>query len=127
MSVAGAHGGAPLPDPRSWSLMLAYVICYVLYALILVLSYGVFVIWSQTILLGLGAFVDGPQVVPALWGAGVLVLGISAFLLVLIAEPYLRDGVQKRQLRRRFLRIAGPLVGTMLVGVVAQELIRALA
>ena len=107
--------------------MLAYVICYVLYALILALSYGVFVIWSQTILLGLGALVDGPQAVPALWGAGMLVIGICAFLFVLVAEPYLRDGVQKRQLRGRFLRIAGPLVVTMLVGVVAQELIRALA
>ena len=107
--------------------MLAYVICYVLYALTLVLSYGVFVIWSQTILLGLGAFVDGPQVVPALWGAGVLLLGISAFLLVLVAEPYLRDGVQKGQLVGRFLRLAGPLVAMILVGVIAQELIRALA
>ena len=107
--------------------MRAYVVCYVLYALILVMSYGAFVIWSQTVLLGLGAFVDAPQAVPALWGGGVLILGIAAFLLVLVAEPYLRDGVQKRQLRRRFVRVAGPMVGIMLVGVVAQELIRALA
>ena len=106
--------------------MLTYVLCYVLYALILALSYGVFVIWSQTILLALGPIVDSQQL-PALWGAGVLLIGISAYGLVLVAEPYLRDGVQKRQLRRRFLRIAVPLVVTIVTGIVAQELIRALA
>jgi hypothetical protein len=99
----------------------------VLYALILVLSYGIFVIWSQTILLGIGALVEGSQSVPALWGAGLLLIGIGAYALVLVAEPYLRDGVGKHQLRRRFLRIAGPMVVTIVVGIVAQELIRALA
>jgi O-antigen/teichoic acid export membrane protein len=107
--------------------MRSYVGCYALYAFLLVLSYGVFVIWSQTILLALGVFVDQQEVTPALWGVGVLVLGTSLYLFVLVAEPYLRDGVPKRQLRARFLRIAGPLIATILVGVVAQELIRVLA
>jgi hypothetical protein len=107
--------------------MRAYVLCYVLYALILALSYAVFVIWSQTILLALGAFVDGAQAIPALWGAGLVFIGICAYMLVLVAEPYLRGGVQKRQLRRRFLRIAGPLVAIILVGIIAQEVFRALA
>jgi hypothetical protein len=91
------------------------------------LSYGAFVIWSQTILLGIGALVEGQQVVPALWGAGLLLIGISAYLLVLIAEPYMREGVPKGQVPRRFLRLAVPLVATIVVGVVAQEIIRAVA
>jgi UDP-N-acetylmuramyl pentapeptide phosphotransferase/UDP-N-acetylglucosamine-1-phosphate transferase len=107
--------------------MRTYVLCYVLYALLLALSYGVFVIWSQTILLALGVFDDQQQATPALWGVGMLVVGIGLYLFVLVAEPYLRGGVPKRQLGARFLRIAGPLVVTIVVGVVAQELIRALA
>jgi hypothetical protein len=107
--------------------MRAYVLCYVLYALILALSYGLFVIWSQTILLALGTFVDGPQMIPALWGAGLVFIGTCAYLLVLVAEPYLRGGVRKRQLRRRFLRLAGPLVAIIFIGIVAQEVFRALA
>jgi hypothetical protein len=106
--------------------MRAYVLCYAFYAVLLALSYVVFVIWSQTILLALGAFVDGPEQIPALWGVGLIVVGFSAYLLLLVAEPYLRGGVQKRQLQRRFLRIAGPLVAIIVVGIVIQELIRAL-
>jgi hypothetical protein len=107
--------------------MRKYVFCYLLYALVLVLSYGLYLVWSQTILLGLGTFVEAPQSIPALWGAGMLLVGIGAYLLVLVAEPYLRNGVQKQQLRRRFLRIAAPMVVMIAVGVVAQELIRVLA
>ena len=108
-------------------MIRTYVVCYLLYAVILALSYAIFVIWSQTILLGIGALVDGPQVVPALWGAGLLLIGIGAYVLVLVAEPYLRNGVGKQQLRRRFLRLAGPMFVTIVIGIVIQELIRALA
>src|SRR5260370_38411093 len=107
--------------------MRSYVACYALYALLLVLSYVVFVIWSQTILLALGVLVDQQQATPALWGLGMLIVGISLYLLVLAAEPYLRNGVPNRQLRARFLRIAGPMIAVILVAVVAQSLIRGLA
>jgi choline-glycine betaine transporter len=105
----------------------AYVICYALYAVLLVLSYGVWVVWSQAVLLALGVFEDNPDVSPALWGVGMLAVGIGLYLLVLVAEPYLRNGVPKRQLRARFTRIAGPLVVIIVAGIAAQELIRILA
>ncbi len=104
--------------------MRAYLACYALYAVVLVLSYGVFVVWSQTILLGLGVFEDNFDLTPALWAGGIVVVGFALYLLVLVAEPYLRNGVPKRQLRRRFLRMAVPLAAIIIVGIVAQEVMR---
>jgi putative copper export protein len=37
-------------------------------------------------------------------------LGLGAFILVMAAGPYLRNGMERRQLMRRFRKLAIPLV-----------------
>lgn len=105
-------------------MLRTYLACYALYALLLVLCYLVFVIWLQTIQLVLPLVDENQDPGPALLGLGAIVVGLSLYLLVLVAEPYLRGGVPKGQLRARFLRLAGPLVVIFVVGAIAQELIR---
>jgi hypothetical protein len=48
--------------------------------------------------------------------ASMAVLGLGAFILVMAAEPYLRGGLHRQQLMRRFRKLAIPLV---IVGAVA--------
>lgn len=104
-----------------------YVACYALYLTLLPLSYGVFVVWSQTILLALGVTVEEAQARPFYLGVGLLAVVIGLFFLVLGAEPYLRNGVARKQLRTRFLRLAVPLLVAMVVGAIAQDLLRVIA
>jgi hypothetical protein len=52
-----------------------------------------------------------------------LLLGLGLFILVMAAEPYLRHGMERRQLLRRFGRLALPLViagalGLLLLAIV---------
>ena len=104
-----------------------YAACYALYIVLLGLAYGVFVVWQRTILLALGVLLDQYEATPVLWAVGFLAIGFALFFLILGAEPYLRAGVPRKQLRRRFARIALPLVGTIVLGIVAQEVVRALS
>ncbi len=105
-------------------MLRRYVACYALYLTLLPLSYAVFVVWSQTILLALGVTVEEAQARPFYLGVGLLAVVVALFLLVLGAEPYLRSGVARKQLRARFLRLAIPLVVAIIVGAAAQDLLR---
>ena len=80
-----------------------YVACYALYVLLVVLGVTVLFIWPTTLVALIGAFI-----------------GLSLFALVMAGEPYLRHGVQRRQLRRRFVRLAVPLGLLTVLGVVLQ-------
>lgn len=101
-----------------------YVFCYLLFALLLALSYVVFVIWLRTASLLIGVAFD-ETVRSVSYGLAILVVGIGLFGLVIIGEAYLRGGVKRGQLRRRFLRLALPLVSLVILGIGIQELIYA--
>jgi hypothetical protein len=99
-----------------------YVLCYALYAVLLALSYVVFVIWLHTSSLLIGVAM-GDEARSAGYGLAVLGIGIGLFGVVMIGEPYLRGGVRRGQIRQRFLRLALPLAGTIALGIAIQELI----
>lgn len=102
------------PKARLWP---AYVACYVLLALLVVLGMYTLFIWRWTLLTML------PIVLPrSLWqqfiyGATMLLMGIVLFIGVLVAEHQLRTSVPQRRLLRRFANFALPMAGVAILGL----------
>jgi hypothetical protein len=88
-----------------------YLACYALYlALIIPGTVAVFLIWRNAIIALLAAFLQGSQANRLIYLASMALLGLGGFILVMAAEPYLRLGLQRQQLMRRFWKLAIPLV-----------------
>lgn len=98
-----------------------YLVCYVLFAALLVLCYVTFVAWQQAITLVVGVVLDRSEGVQAAIGLGAVFVGMALFLFVMGAEPYLRGGVERGLVRRRFVRLLLPLLGALLLGVAIRE------
>ena len=94
-----------------------YVACYALYGLLVVLGVTVLFIWPTTLVALIGAFIGLSEANALIYLLSNLLLGLSLFALVMAGEPYLRHGVQRRQLRRRFVRLAVPLGLLTVLGV----------
>jgi hypothetical protein len=84
--------------------VLPYGACYVYYAVLFALEYGIYVIWQWT-LFDLLSLIDSGAFGTFLYGLSLVVLVIGLLMLALIAEPYLRSGVEYRDLTRRFVRL----------------------
>ena len=95
-----------------------YAACYALYLALLALSALAFFLlydaaqylfpvvlgWEHVVASGLSVDV------------AIVVIGMSLFVLLILGEPYLRAGIRRRELRRRFLRLAVPLAVARGVG-----------
>jgi hypothetical protein len=78
------------------------------------------VIWQQVI----------PLLVLAIWGSSnadrliydvaTIMVGMAVFITLMAAEPYLRTGVRRRELRRRFVRVSVPLITVGVLGMLLQ-------
>ncbi|MEO7908359.1 MAG: hypothetical protein ABIV47_01790 [Roseiflexaceae bacterium] len=98
-------------EPAKWPTMRGYLACYALYiGLIIPGTLAVFLIWRNAILVMLAAFLGRSQANQLIYLASMVFLGLGAFILVMAAEPYLRNGLVRRQLMRRFRKLAIPLV-----------------
>ena len=98
-------------EPAKWSMLRGYVACYALYiGLIIPGTIAVFLIWRNAIVALLAMFMGGNQANQLIYLASVALLGLGAFILVMAAGPYLSSGVERRQLLRRFRKLAIPLV-----------------
>lgn len=98
-----------------------YLACYALFTAVIVLCYGMFAIWPQTILLlvvGMADSYDGMLLVKVIYGLSTIVIGLSLLTVVLATESYLRNGIPVRKMRYRFVRIAVPLVILDIVGII---------
>lgn len=113
------NSGRKSPGP------LDYAAVYGLVLLLLVGAYYALVIWRRAIPRLL--FVINPEGSElgefsnrALLQFATLLLGIFLFIGVLGSEAYLRDGItgRKNQLWPRFLRLAIPLIGFCVLGVI---------
>ena len=87
-----------------------------------------FIIWRWTILALLAAFMGRSSANRLIYMLGILFVGVSLFVLVMAAEPYLRTGVPRRQLLRRFVRLAAPLaiaggLGLLLLAISMAQLL----
>jgi hypothetical protein len=104
------------PGLRSPKL-LAYLACYSLYVLLLVCSVVTLLIWRVTILLMIATWIGASSVNGSIYAISMIVIGLGLFMLVIAAEPYLRNGVKRGQLMRRFVRVALPVAAAGLLGV----------
>src|SRR5919202_4809173 len=106
---------------KRWSpRAVNYVGCYALYALLVVLGVTVLFIWPTTVVALIGAFIGLSEANELIYMLSNLLLGLSLFTLVIAGEPYLRSGIRRRQLRRRFVRLAVPLGILSVFGLVLQ-------
>ena len=93
-------------NPLIWSKRaLPYFGCYLLYALLIALSIAVLWVWHQALLTLIAIFVGPSAVNSFIFMTIMLLIGVGLFVVVMGAEPYLRQGVVRRELWRRFLRI----------------------
>ena len=97
---------------------LDYLACYSLYGLLLVCSVVTLLIWRVTILLMIATWIGVSSVNGSIYAVSLIVIGLGLFMLVIAAEPYLRNGVKRGQLMRRFVRVALPVAAAGLLGVV---------
>jgi hypothetical protein len=96
-----------------WHKAFDYLTCYILYTVLVLLGVVVaFGIWRLTIIALIAAFIGPSHVNAAIYMTSMIVLGLSTFVLLLAAEPYLRQ-----QLWRRFARLATPLGIAGLIGM----------
>ncbi len=98
----------------------AYLLCYVLVALIFVLSIVILFIWRVALLEIIRAIDERSYANRAIYMLGIVFMGMALFAVVIGSEPYLRFGVERHQLLRRFWRISIPLVVIAVLGVVLQ-------
>lgn len=96
---------------------LDYVACYSLYALLLVGSIITLLIWRVTILLMIGTWIGLSPANGSIYAFSMIVIGLGLFMLVIGAEPYLRNGVKRGQLMHRFVRVALPVIIASMLGV----------
>jgi hypothetical protein len=103
---------------------LAYVACYALYAMLIALGIvDIVLIWRRTVLALLEAFMRQNTANRLIYLASMALLGLAVFILIMAAEPYLRNGVRRHDLLRRFIRLAVPLVVVGAVGILLMALV----
>ncbi|MBA3943258.1 MAG: hypothetical protein H0X37_01695 [Herpetosiphonaceae bacterium] len=109
-------------SPSRREQMLAYLVCYGLLLLLLALSILVFFVWRAAILAMIAAFMGRSPANSLVYLVPMTLLGIVLFLFIMAAETYLRTGVERRQLRRRFTRFVVPLIIALVVALLLRTL-----
>ncbi len=112
----------PKPAPLTWHEAAPYVACYTLYALLLV---GVVIVnftWWPAIRAWLAIFALGDGATGTIYMIGRIVLVVLGAIFMLASEPYLREGVARRQLMRRSVRLFLALGAAGVLGFVLQEI-----
>src|SRR5262245_57393003 len=103
------------PKQPTW---LEYLACYALYILLVVGSAAtLFLVLRPALLALIVALLGQSRVNRIVYLGGITLLGGGLFILVMAAEPYLRNGVERRQLLRRFFRIGTPVIVAAVLGL----------
>lgn len=106
-------------EPRT----IVYVACYALLALVLALSYLLFVIWQRTISMLLVRVIQDKYATTGVYGVLVVLLVMALFIVVMASEYYFRHGVVRRALLPRFGVVAGTLFGIIGLGLAVQAVL----
>ena len=103
--------------------LLPYVTVYALYALLFMLGVVVLFTWPTTIRAVLAAFTDlSDEWQRFLYQGSIALLGLLLGALLLAAEPYLRGGIGRGHVARRFVYLSMVLGLMGGLGVVLREL-----
>lgn len=103
--------------------VLGYVLCYLMFLVLLVASYVGFVLWQPTSLRLIGAALGQSYANQFFQDLSVIFMGFVLFGLLIAGEPYLRNGVARGQLWPRFARLALVLVALAVVESGLQEIL----
>jgi hypothetical protein len=105
-------------QPKQKPSWQAYLACYALYFLLIVAGVAtLFLILRPALLALIGMLLGQSQANRIVYLATITLSGLGLFILVMAAEPYLRNGVERQQLIRRFLRIAAPVIVAAILGL----------
>jgi hypothetical protein len=116
-----AEGDTLVIQEHKQRLVAQYLACYALFTTVLALTvFVVFGIWRNTLILLVVRYVEERWAWT--YQLGLIALTILGFILVMIAEPYLRDGVARKQLMKRFGKLAILLVVAGVAGLLVQVL-----
>jgi len=119
-----AHTGQVLDvrPPRLTRLeVFSYTVCYLLYVLLVALSIGVFLSWKSVILTTIAVLVTDTRYQGFIYLCSLLFLGLFLGAVTLAAESYLREGIPKRQLLRRFVYACLMLIVFSSLGFLIRE------
>lgn len=116
--VAMGYGDLAPVERKANPPLSAYVVCYLLFFGLLAASVAIFFSWTVTIKVLLAVFGLRWEVNNLIYLFGMAVIGLILFILVAAAEPYLRGGVERKELARRALRMGLALGAVWLVGVI---------
>jgi magnesium-transporting ATPase (P-type) len=110
--MSPSNGQRIVPSLRS------YLICYLLYAALIALVVVVtFVIWRRAILNTTLAINGRHEANTIIYFASMVLMGLVSFIVVMTGEPYLRNGLARGLLLRRFARLALPFVVAGIIGL----------
>ena len=102
--------------------VLAYVACFVLWLVIVVMSVATLFVVRETVVPLLSLLVGPTQWTQFIILIGTLLSGMVLVVVALGAEPYLRHGLERGQLMRNFAQLAVPLVMACCAGLLIQWL-----
>jgi hypothetical protein len=95
-----------------------YLACYTLYIVLIATGIGVlYWVVRQAILALLAALLGQSFANRIIYLGSMTLLGLGLFILVMAAEPYLRNGAARRQLLRRFIRLSVPIIVAAVLGL----------
>jgi hypothetical protein len=101
-----------------------YLVCYVLYVLLILGGVAALIMVVRPAILALiVALLGNSQANRIIYLASMTLLGLGLFILIMAAEPYLRNGIERRQLLRRFIRIATPVIVASILGALVLALV----
>lgn len=121
-SHTGRWVEVPKPPPFTKRESLSYVACYIFYFCLIAVSIASYFLWPPAILVLIVALSSESDFQRLLYVVGNLLIVLVLFGLLIAAEPYLRAGVQRRQLPRRFAHVLAALGGIALLALLAREI-----
>jgi hypothetical protein len=104
----------------------SYLLCYALLAVLFALTIALIFAWSQALVALISVLIGRSFANRAIYQVSLVLVVLALFIVFMGAEPYLRNGVQKGVLVRRFSRVAIPM-GIALVVAFAIRVLAAIA
>jgi hypothetical protein len=104
----------------------AYALSLGLFLVLLFVGYlAIFIVWREALLAMLAVVLQGRHwsISRLFYMLGIVAIAIAGFIYLMAAEPYLRGGVERHDLRRRFLRLFLPLVAITLIGMLVRAIL----